>query len=127
MPLGLPVVPEVYSRNSGCSASKASRVSPRLRNGLVPPQVAAVGPGHVDARAPHHQNVFDTLDRPPPRRHLPQRHRLAAAELPVVMTSLASASSMRAQRRRQAANTTECMTPSRAHASATMASGTIGM
>ncbi len=55
-----------------------------------------------------------------PRRYCPS----------VVMTSLASASSIRARSAvaEKPANTTECMTPSRAHASiATMASGTIGM
>ena len=48
----------------------------------------------------------------------------------VVMTTLASASSMRAlsAEAEKPANTTECMTPSRAQASiAMMASGTIGM
>ena len=55
-----------------------------------------------------------------PRRYCPS----------VVMTILASASSMRALRAvaENPANTTECSTPRRAHASmATMASGTIGM
>ena len=55
-----------------------------------------------------------------PRRYCPS----------VVITSLAAASSIRARSAvaENPANTTECMTPSRAQASiATMASGTIGM
>ncbi|CKT56190.1 Uncharacterised protein [Mycobacterium tuberculosis] len=26
---------------------------------MVPPQVAALAPGHLNSRAPHHQNVLD--------------------------------------------------------------------
>ena len=105
----------------------------RLLDGLVPPQVAALGPRRVNSGAPHHQNVLDGLlcpstasstdsfnDTACPRRYCPS----------VVMTSLASASSMRAASAvdEKPANTTECSTPRRAHASiATIASGTIGM
>ena len=46
MPLGLPVVPEVYSRNSGCSASNASAwcSGDAGVDDVVPPHVAALGP-----------------------------------------------------------------------------------
>ncbi|GFG55937.1 hypothetical protein MMUR_00730 [Mycolicibacterium murale] len=106
-----------------------------LGHRLVPPQIAALGPLDVDAGAAHHQDMVDGLSSPRPamasstpafsetacpRRYCPS----------VVMTSLAEASSMRALSAlaEKPANTTECMTPRRAHASiATMASGTIGM
>ena len=103
----------------------------------MPPQVAAVGPRHVDAGPAHHQHVLDGLSSSSvPGRTASSTDSFSDTALPrrycpsVVMTSLASASSIRARSAgaEKPANTTECITPSRAHASiATMASGTIGM
>ena len=105
MPLGLPVVPEVYSRNSGCSASNASGgVFGRRRvDDVVPPQVASVVPGHVDSGAPHHQNVFDGAVgvRRPLRRPRPSAAPAcrAGTARQLVISSLASASAIRAPQR----------------------------
>ena len=139
MPFGLPVVPEVYSRNSGCSASNASgswsgdaastaschhRSRPSVHGVSMPVRrtttTCSTGPPSAVVSPPTASSTASLSEAALPRRYWPS----------VVMTIFASASSMRARsaEAEKPANTTLCMTPNRAHASIeTIASGTIGM
>ena len=134
MPLGLPVVPEVYRMNSGCSESKAS--------GVCWSDWSSTSSCHHRSRPSVHSTsvsvrlttstcsmlgVFATASSTAafsgaglPRRYWPS----------AVITSLACASSMRERSAsaEKPPNTTLCVRPSRAHASIEkIASGSIGM
>ncbi len=102
-------------------------------DGVVPPHIAALIPGHVNSRAPHHQHVLDGAIRAPTASSAAS---LSGAGLPrrncpsAVITSLAWASAIRARSAVavKPANTTLCIRPSRAQASiAITASGINGM
>ena len=89
MPLGLPVVPEVYSRNSGCSESNASECARWTLRSTVSCHHASRPSVHrdVDTGAAHHQYVLDRAASPRPVDRLVdallQRHRVAAPVLAV--------------------------------------------
>ena len=134
MPLGFPVVPEVYSRNSGCSASNASGVCSVDATSTVSchhrsrPSVHGMS---IPVRRTTRTCSTDCLPVDRLVDALLERHRLTAAVLAVggdhqlgfgIFDASASAVA------ENPANTTEWMMPIRAHASiATIASGTIGM
>ena len=134
MPLGLPVVPDVYSRKRGCSESNASGVCSvealstvschhRSRPGVhcTSIQVRCTTRTFCTHAWPATASSTASLsDTAVPRRYWPS----------VVMTILACASSTlaRSAAAENPANTTECMMPNRAQANmATIASGTIGI
>ena len=136
MPLGLPVEPEVYSRNSGCSASTqaGSQLVGLALDRVAPPQVALRIHVHGHAGVLEHDDLLDATSQP--SSSALSVAALSSTTLPprqppsAVITKRAPASSMRSRSdsAEKPPNTTEWMAPMRAQACmATMASGTSGM
>ncbi len=134
MPLGFPVVPDVYRMNSGCSASNASGVC----SGDCPSTASCHHLSRESSQATSWpvRRTTSTCSTIPARSTASSTAGLSADGLPrryppsAVMTTRASASWIRVARasEEKPPKTTECAAPMRAQASIAIAvSGIIGM